>query len=467
MNKYLSNTISKIIIMSFMVMLTTYIYCVLRIIKDTLAITILGAESINILKLYGVLPVSIVLILLYTKLVNILPRTTVYHLFNIWFLLFFSLFSIILFPHLEDLHLNFSSLITQYPIFKYQVLMLENWTISLFFIFAELWGIIMIALMFWQLANQIHTISEAKKIYPLFGVLAQIGMFASGVFTIHLSSSSANWEKVLMQINTTILICGITLSALLYILTHCILTKTVLNGKIKQKRVLSLVSSLKEICSSKYLGLLTLTLMSYYVSLSLIEGLWKKQIADFFINTSEVANFMGETQLYTAMLTLIAMPCGAIFLQKFSWKFMALVTPITVLISGSFFFIFSIFPSFLNIPLLNVIPNSLYIPVLLGATQYVLGHSIRYAFFEPVKEITYIPLADDLKAKGKSAVDVVGSNIGKSVGSIIQSTMLSLIIGSTLSSLAPSIFIIFLIIIAIWIFAVIFLNREFLLLSEK
>ena len=73
MSKYLSNSISKIIIMSFMVMLTTYIYCVLRIIKDTLAITILGAESINILKLYGVLPVSIVLILLFQRALQVTP----------------------------------------------------------------------------------------------------------------------------------------------------------------------------------------------------------------------------------------------------------------------------------------------------------------------------------------------------------------------------------------------------------
>jgi AAA family ATP:ADP antiporter len=45
----------------------------------------------------------------------------------------------------------------------------ENWTFSLFFGTAELWGTISISVLFWTLANDVCTVDEAKSVYPLMG----------------------------------------------------------------------------------------------------------------------------------------------------------------------------------------------------------------------------------------------------------------------------------------------------------
>lgn len=58
--------------------------------------------------------------------------------------------------------------------------MVENWTFSLFFCVAELWGAVVISVLFWTLANEVCTVKEAKAIYPLMGIAANVALVAAG-----------------------------------------------------------------------------------------------------------------------------------------------------------------------------------------------------------------------------------------------------------------------------------------------
>ena len=58
----------------------------------------------------------------------------------------------------------------------------ENWTFSLFFLVAELWGAVVISVLFWTLANEVCTVKEAKTIYPLMGIAANVALVAAGNF---------------------------------------------------------------------------------------------------------------------------------------------------------------------------------------------------------------------------------------------------------------------------------------------
>ncbi len=58
----------------------------------------------------------------------------------------------------------------------------ENWTYSLFFCVAELWGAVVISVLFWTLANEVCTVGEAKTIYPLMGIAANVALVAAGNF---------------------------------------------------------------------------------------------------------------------------------------------------------------------------------------------------------------------------------------------------------------------------------------------
>ena len=91
--------------------------------------------------------------------------------------------------------------------------------------------------------------------------------------------------------------------------------------------------------------------------------------------------------------------------------------------------------------------------------QNIISKGFKYSFFMPTKEIAFVPLDEELKAKGKGICDVIGERFGKSGGALVQWLMLSLLTNSTLITIAPNIFIVYLVVLAAWMIAVIALNR--------
>ncbi len=45
---------------------------------------------------------------------------------------------------------------------------------------AELWGSVVVSVLFWGFANQITTVEEASQFYPLFGLGANVALIFSG-----------------------------------------------------------------------------------------------------------------------------------------------------------------------------------------------------------------------------------------------------------------------------------------------
>ncbi len=60
------------------------------------------------------------------------------------------------------------------------IAILRNWTFCLFYVMAELWGSVVVSVLFWGFANQITTVEEASQFYPLFGLGANVALIFSG-----------------------------------------------------------------------------------------------------------------------------------------------------------------------------------------------------------------------------------------------------------------------------------------------
>jgi len=466
----------KFVITSLMMLMILFIYSIERTVKDTIVIDEMGADLLSAIKLYCTLPMAIIIMLIYAKMSVEIDKTKIFHIFNIFFISYFIIFTFIIAPNISFFHLDLSSFKNNYKFLNYFFSIIENWSYCLYFVFAELWGSVMLSLMFWQTANQVFEIKQAKRLYPLFGLVAQLGMIISGILLKILSDKSTfngGWQESLEYINKTVMIAGITLSFLYWILTNILVSPKIINAEvIKKKKKESFLNSLKYIFKSKYIGLIATIIICYGISINILEAVWKAQASLVYQDKQDYTNFMANLQTLTGSISMITMISGSYILNKVAWKKSALLTPIIIFITGIIFYIFSIYQKEISMlfPSLNITP--IMIAVNIGLLQNVMVKSTKYAFFDATKEIAYIPLSEELKSKGKAAADVIGGRLGKSGGALIQQILLIISLsiypeysivskGTRLISLSPMLFIIFIVIMVVWIIAVENLSKEF------
>ena len=81
------------------------------------------------------------------------------------------------------------------PRFAGPIAIVRNWTYCLFYVMAELWGSVVVSVLFWGFANQITTVDEAKQFYPLFGLGANVALIFSGRAVKVGQRGEAWWER--------------------------------------------------------------------------------------------------------------------------------------------------------------------------------------------------------------------------------------------------------------------------------
>ena len=162
-------------------------YTILRDTKDVLMVTARGsgAEVIPFLKTYVNLPAAIGFTVLYSKMCDKMSQKKVFYSCVIPFLAFFAMFALVLYPASGVIHPHAlcDTLLASLPAgFSAPIAILRNWSFALFYVMAEMWGSVVVSLLFWGFANTVTTVSEAKKYYPLFGMGANVALIFSGQY---------------------------------------------------------------------------------------------------------------------------------------------------------------------------------------------------------------------------------------------------------------------------------------------
>lgn len=473
--------LKKLLPMFFMFFCISFNYTILRDTKDTLVVTAAGAEAIPFLKSFGVVPAAILFMVIYSKLSNILSRENLFYVTITPFVVFFGLFAFVMYPARESLlPIESANALRAYLPGGWIGLAAayQNWMYSIFYILAELWGSVVLSLLFWGFANQITRVTEAKRFYSLFGLGANFALMVSGPAIIYVSDIRKHlppevdaWQISLNYLMGMAVIAGIGVMATYWWMNRYVLTDLRFYdpdqgqgpGK-KKKPKLSLGDSFKFIFSSKYLLSLAVLVIAYGICINLVEVTWKGQLKIQYPNYNDYSTFMGGFSFWTGVVTILMMLfVGGNVIRHKGWGFAALITPVVLLITGVAFFGFIIFRDHLAGYIAAIGTTPLFLAVLFGAIQNIMSKSSKYSLFDPTKEMAYIPLDEESKVKGKAAVDVVGARLGKSGGSIIQLTLLGF---GTLATITPYIGAILMAVIVVWIFAARYLNTLFLQLTN-
>ncbi|WP_257283733.1 NTP/NDP exchange transporter [Endozoicomonas sp. SESOKO1] len=476
--------LKKVIPMILMFYLVLFVYTILRDTKDTLVITGhgSGAEIIPFLKLWVNVPFAILFTLSYARLSNVLRRNVLFYVIISGFIVFFCLFSLVLYPCRDVLH---ADQLADYletalpPGFKGFIAVLRNWTFSLFYVMSELWGSVCLSLLFWGFANHITRISESKRFYALFGMMGNLALPTAGFFVYYASQvretlpeGTDAWGYSLNIMTGVITIAGLLIMLVYWWINRFVVTDPQLYQADNtaesrlEKLSLSLKESLQLILGSRYLLCIAMLVICYGICINMVEVTWKNQLRMQYPAPNEYNQFMGLFSTCTGIFTIFMM----LFvtnnvIRRFGWTVAALCTPVVLLSTGCLFFSFVL--------LRDSLPNSWFIPgisplmmtVILGALQNILSKSTKYSLFDPTKEMSYIPLDPEQKVKGKAAVDVIGNPLGKSTGSVVQQVLL--VIFGSLSAITPYVAVIALGFFVIWIRSVQSLGLRFRLLARK
>lgn len=468
-----SHELKKFLPMGLMMFFILFNYTILRDTKDSLVITasINGSAVIPFLKIGFVLPASILFVVVYAKLSNMMSREKLFYTLVSSFIIYFGVFAFLLYPNRELIHPTpetVRSLQEMYPHFQHIFPLWGTWMYSIFYVMSELWGSVMISLLFWQFANEITRTNEAKRFYGLFGLLANISLVCSGFTVQYLSDirQSLPPEVDAWGISLNYMMSAVVASGILIMMTYRWMNLRVLTdpryydkaaslgNTTSVKPKLSLSESFKYIFSSKYLGLIAILIVGYGISINLIEVIWKGMLKEQYPNPNDYNAFMGAFSVTTGIVTMTLIMMFKGIVRKFGWFTGAIMTPAVLLVTGGFFYSFVLFQDHMQPVAAFFGTTTLFMAVILGAIQNVASKATKYSLFDPTKEMSYIPLDQELKVKGKAAVDVIGNSFGKAGGGMISGFILIVTAASSVVMIAH--FLVFIVITTTltWMYAV-------------
>ncbi len=453
-------------------------YSLLRATKDAFIVTApsSGAEALPFLKVWAIVPCALLFTFLFTRVSNFFRREKVFYVMMSIFIAFFLLFMFVLYPLRDVLHPHaFCDRVQESLPLGCQgfIAMFRNWTYTLFYVMAEMWSTIIMTVLCWGFANDVTSVSDAKRYYGLLGIGINFSSIIAGQVATTMSQHTYNaaipfgqdsWSQAVFLINGVLVAAGIA-CILLYRYVHnqghgySCPTYQAQNGNEKVK--MGLRKNFAYLAKSRYLVCIAVIVVMYNVAINLVEVVWKDQVKQLYPNPAEFGAYMGQVLMWIGIVaTVISVFMSGSILRKFSWTTSALISPFILLITGFAFFSFFFFKDSIFAPVAAVFSSTpLALCVFFGSLQNSLARASKYTLFDATKELAFIPLSKESKMKGKAAIDGVGSRIGKSGGSTVHQTLI--LIFGTVSLSTPYVALLFLVAVGGWMVAVRALGRRF------
>ena len=456
--------LNKFAPLSFMFFLVMLSVMLVKNAEDTIVVSELGAESLSFLKLFGTMPVLIFFMRGYAKLSTRINREVLFYTTLAPFVSLFLLFAFLIYPNADFLHGSkeaIDALVNEHKEFTTPILVYKKWTFSLFFILTEIWMTVTISLIFWKFANEIVSVSESKRFYALFGIIGSLGVAASGVVIKMVPSD--NWAVMLEYIVLVVAVVAIMLVALYRWTCVNILNSEEIeaaeNAR-KSRPDLKISESVRLIYRSNILRYIAYIVLAQGLTVTLFEMVWKEQLSIEFPVKKDYSHYMATFSIMSGIFTVFFGILAQNILRRYGWRVGALILPGSLLIVGFFFFGFIMTDSNFETFIANALSMGTgMVIVWIGFFERLFAKSAKNSLYDPTIQMAYIPLGEQEKLKGKTAVDAVGGRIGKSGASLIIQILLPLG-GGSLYAISPMLGWVFFVVVALWIYAVGRLSKE-------
>ncbi len=329
------------------------------------------------------------LVIIYTKLLDIVQKQTLFYIFCSLYGTIFAATATAVF-----ISQKFgAAYVGKYPLALLGILV---------YLLTESFGSLVVAL-FWSFTASCNTTEQAKRIFPFIIAIAQLGTIIGS----HLLSFAFPLWSYYALCSTAIF----TVMIIIHNIMKIIDTEPKAPSSSEKKEKPNIFSGLTLLATQPYLFGVFLTSTLYEIIKTMLDFQMHTQAASF-MTQSEYLAFSGQFATWTNISSfLIALLGTSHIIKKYGIRFSILVSPITYCITiTSLYLYYTTNPS----------PENLCSAILFSMIAVT---SISYAVNNPTKEMMYIPTSTDAKFKVKGITDTIGSRGAKALGSSINNSL--------------------------------------------
>jgi len=376
--------------------LCNIIFQMLRNSKDALVVTAAGAEILPYLFLWGVLPVSVVMTWMLARAMNRMNLRTLFPITTALFLLYFGLFTFFLYP-------KWTSLSVDLPFGL--GLICSHWGSVFYYIASELWKVAMLTILFWATLNRHMPITQAKQLYPPVMISASVGALVGGSIGVatcsswlfeHFPIAAEQWAHNLrFQTTIVFVLAAVMVFCYLRMCDH-------LTPREEEEKKEHTPLNLKNFLKSPLLIFLGVIQFADYVAYSLGHLLFVDTLKTAFPEPNVFNRYMSWLTIGTGIANAAtALFVGPYMWKRCSWTTVAMVTPVTLLVTIGLFLG------------LRWTGAPLGMTLMAGSLYYVLCRAAKYSLLDSSKEIALIPLDRNLQLEGKLVMDGIAARGGR------------------------------------------------------
>ena len=376
-------------------------FWILDSIKDPIFTIIIGIEYQPIAKVLSV-GATFFFVCAYDAFTSLVSKTTLFYMISIYFgTLFFISAALLSHPSIgvNNIHRDYSRII--------------GWTT---FFAIECYGSLMVAL-FWSFTNTVMDVYLAKASYGLIVSAAQLGaLLGSSIAT---KSSDIGIPTLLLT--SSVMILSVNILVKLYqvvypqiassdvISSHADTHENATHFEKFQDYLHSLYAGITLIRKHRYVTYLLQVTLLYEIMLTMIEYKFKVMGADETSTWAEGPESDGNSFVLLlarfGQFTNIISFCISFFaftylINTYGVKNCLIVFPALLLVG---FLLVCLFPKLWLIFLIVSVLKALI-----------------FSFFDPMKEILYVPTSDAIKFKAASWIEVFGARAAKAIGSFLN-----------------------------------------------
>lgn len=429
-NTLLSQEKQRHLYMSCLILLSTIGFNIMRGMRETVVFQFgkNGALYTPFIRIMCILPISTLLFMYYLTLKKRTSTLIAYYALTIPLLAYFILYALFSSQHVIDMSAMptwITELMKIYPPMEFIGGIITHWDKTLYYVFCEAWGSFTLVILFWQIANENYTPKLASQYYPIFSMLGGAGIIISSLL-INKMGKYENITLLTTEIITLIGICNLWLVTKIskYAKRN---TDTIQKPKV----ALSMREGLRIALSTPHILYLTICIISFSILCNIYENSVRNVILNHYGSEQEVFKFWGNFFFGKGLLVISANIVSKALLKRVGWFVVAITTPIISI--ASIHIILSISSFQLDQHIIKETQNILWLLAIL----LQLNFAVKYAFFDPTKEMAYIPLNHEQRTYGKTVADGLGSRIGNVSSGIIQSCAIMIASSNDFTQIAP------------------------------